>query len=1028
MSLSRIYAWSAAELKDWELVLGNDPAKAVADLITYLFQAAGMHDMPISPNELKMDAKAFLHELTKDESELSKTDAYPLALGSKKSDNQQKLGKTFRNVFTKNNTCVLLGHKEEARHFLNWLLAMMVTPVRSIRHTSVASCCVILKALESVGKSINATITAYSHQRGKFNPADKRLQKIQVQMNELMKQRTEVSDFKEKILKATLQRTRDSQVPIRCLMLGWIKDWTLENPEVFSDLWCTHLFALMHDRDHNVRKQAMEVLYAWFEKLPKIMEKWASKFSTSLRDRCADVDANVAVLAVKILTINEVVNTLPDATVDAIANEVLCSAYPKVREAAAYFINEHIFSAPGIIVHHDQQEAPKPQDIELGIEMMLEYLESFADTLIWRTWYVVEAFGEKAPCLISWDYMLATCTRGEGNPAEVALPLHRKKRDAMLCLMDASVLRVALKKDDEEMKKAISAFLPHLATLFDICSGEVNQLTPLTHMLLVLVQYMKTHADVRAMVPHSAIVKLEKVLDTYEHVTILNNAATALRIICEMQELTDGQKVSESILTSIHDRLAEFFKGIHSPNNRCKEFVIDMHRMQAVTKAMGDGLCGDGKLFDKMVNVLYHEVHDYETFALKTIQLLFSCLNWQIGLYVKAVTPVPYITQFDEVTLKEKYVKFLDLLIFIIGAEGLDMRLHNACFRAYLSAKRMEYGASQVITLDPVSTPLSQVMINVEHEERLFHYLSQLIDDTAGLKVKGDQVNEEGLDIGVDESIVTPPSSQYYGQVDNTAIRWIEESIMRKKASDVTNVEKLVLAHQAASAIQKTPVAIIRNQSLGQLVLSLIDKSKPKMFQDVARALLKIIKDEALAMVANHADFARHYFAMQLYSVQNTMEDVDPQTARSVCIQFVNAIGFSIPPCFIAAYDEHVQALLHTAIDPSKPDCLEMFRTMEPFLRFKKPEERVELVRRRCEDAGMDPQLFVNLLEVGKKRKLATSPALSEGAPKRLVSSPMPISSIPSSPMPIRGSRMPSSPLPSSPMPHQMQSSRIDID
>eukprot|EP00392_Amoebophrya_sp_AT5.2_P007925 g7944.t1 len=222
-------------------------------------------------------------------------------------------------------------------------------------------------------------------------------------------------------------------------------------------------------------------------------KRWVERNSKFIVERTGDTDEKVACAAVRLCQRHYLADRcLDDIEFEVLVNLLLCGRTPKLRLAAANFVDSHIFQAPGIqdLIDHDalaldhdaasasgatddeggaQHQAPRPpahhqksamknkgalakkkMNVETTLLMWLAYVEMYAGQHKSILIQAVAAFWEKASCLTAWKTMasLFFLCEGEGassfaDPsvaAPVALePLAMSKKLALAATMEASL-------------------------------------------------------------------------------------------------------------------------------------------------------------------------------------------------------------------------------------------------------------------------------------------------------------------------------------------------------------------------------------------------------------------------------------------------------------------------------------------------------------------------------------------------------------------------------------------------------------
>merc|ERR1719387_964826 len=133
-----------------------------------------------------------------------------------------------------------------------------------------------------------------------------------------------------------------------------------QDPEMYKqNKWTARVFLMIHDPSVEVRLKAVGVIEGWYAALGKRSESvqehlgnFAQRALSHLVERVGDVDARVAVAALRCLRLRPLAERLEDEEFDTIVNLCIGSTKANVRAEAASFINSHVFADPGICPGH----------------------------------------------------------------------------------------------------------------------------------------------------------------------------------------------------------------------------------------------------------------------------------------------------------------------------------------------------------------------------------------------------------------------------------------------------------------------------------------------------------------------------------------------------------------------------------------------------------------------------------------------------------------------------------------------------
>merc|ERR1739848_623832 len=120
--LHRIKPWTPEKFKAWDALLEKDAEAALATLISFIFEAAGLSEIQL--NKLNANPTLFLEELEKDEIKqdyIAGNAIYPLVAPRYREDNLKKMHHIFVTVFSAENTWTILENHEVAKEFSKWI-------------------------------------------------------------------------------------------------------------------------------------------------------------------------------------------------------------------------------------------------------------------------------------------------------------------------------------------------------------------------------------------------------------------------------------------------------------------------------------------------------------------------------------------------------------------------------------------------------------------------------------------------------------------------------------------------------------------------------------------------------------------------------------------------------------------------------------------------------------------------------------------------------------------------------------------
>ncbi|CAD7938186.1 unnamed protein product [Amoebophrya sp. A25] len=294
----------------------------------------------------------------------------------------------------------------------------------------------------------------------------------------------------------------------------------------------------------------------------EFFEQFLQNNAKYFHERCSDTDERVSVQGIKLCSLvcsvgDEYFN---DDEFDSIVTLVLCAPTKKVRLQAAQFVNQHVFSDPGI---EDMDSLPpwaadgvgnlggsenvdnaskKQLQLETRLLMFLEYICMYARDAKSIVIQAVSAFWGRASCLTAWKVMVSLlflCEDGAlggddgggGGSNNAVEPLPVGKKVALLTMMEASITllqkehaqAVAGQNEAEknqtkaDLALACAQVLPKMGQLFKLMSSERYGKLVLSNIFEMLLRFMLENSQTvsrQPLNPVSTICEaLEQVLD-----------------------------------------------------------------------------------------------------------------------------------------------------------------------------------------------------------------------------------------------------------------------------------------------------------------------------------------------------------------------------------------------------------------------------------------------------------------------------------------------------------------------------------
>mmetsp|Transcript_41328 Transcript_41328/g.96435 ORF Transcript_41328/g.96435 Transcript_41328/m.96435 type:complete len:1137 (+) Transcript_41328:44-3454(+) len=564
--------------QDWAALCSQDLEVALFEVLDLIFRLAGLpravtkEDLQVEPAELVIRLPDWVKMNNIDPS------FYPLLPSIAQSRRSvSNLEKFIAQGLGEQSGQALL-ESQLAATLTRWLLVLPNAQIRSVRHVATVAALAVAEALgyqvESLSRSHDTlerqltsarrNITARQEQQLKRDVATsaRHTKDMQVARNQLL----------ETIVPL---RSRDISEVIRVYTLNAVERLMKAAPDMYKDnKWTSRVFLMVHDPAAEVRGRALAVITQWYgpnnKMSPDVKERlqnFAKSAMPHLVERTFDVAPVVSAAAVRCLRQPVLAELLEDDQFDTIVNLIIGGLDDEIREEAALFINQHVFSDPGIC----HKERPKKRgevrdavatmagDVEdaaeddvdgrdivreqdnsaTAISMLLEFLENYMSDKLRSVERVVAAFWRRAPALWHWGTMVNLCLVGEGSRRVGLEPISVSQRLCLLYIMEAAVrqadedVKIAREKDKESaalrMNEACVIFLPEMPRLMDICRPEEEHFLLLSHVCKILLEYAVENSQSQVLVNAKAMCSaLKRTIESSVPLETMRNCADSL--------------------------------------------------------------------------------------------------------------------------------------------------------------------------------------------------------------------------------------------------------------------------------------------------------------------------------------------------------------------------------------------------------------------------------------------------------------------------------------------------------------------
>lgn len=309
--------------------------------------------------------------------------------------------------------------------------------------------------------------------------------------------------------------------------------------------------------------------------------------------------------------------------------------------------------------------------------------------------------------------------------------------------------------------------------------------------------------------------------------------------------------------------------------------------------------------------------------------------------------------------LPKVFLDMRNMLCSLIETDGSPV-VKMVAFSSFMSLMQVAIGVSEGMDVEGRTEapplPAGHVLTNVEdlekfqmptlrpeHQGVIFQYLSDLFAQVQGMHAV--QFDEECQK--VEPYDVWPPLAQ---KGHYTSVRYMTQELLEGRtdvirrndfeAEDGDKPEQMQLlrAILAARMVFESEIEDVHAGPIGQLLLTQLDRSKPKPLREVALRLKRRLRD--LARIST--DFAEQYFEAQKSAIIGLYESVGQQPAQSMACEFARQWGPRLMPWLEKPLFE---TLLSAVIECGKKGE-EGIPLLEAFMYWIKGEEFVTEPRR----------------------------------------------------------------------------------
>ncbi|VDP39291.1 unnamed protein product [Schistosoma margrebowiei] len=287
---------------------------------------------------------------------------------------------------------------------ISLLTGLTDSQVRAFRHTSTLAAMKMMTALVDVALNVSInrdnTQRQYEAERSKVQNrrASDRLEVLMQRRQELEENMEEVKNMLVYIFKGVfVHRYRDSQAEIRTICMQEIGVWMRRYPAMFlDDSYLKYVGWTLYDRIGDVRLQCLRALQPLYEDpaLINSLELFTSRFKSRLVDMTLDKETEVAVQAVKLVSL------LEDKDCENIYELVYCTHRP-LAQAAGEFLTLKLFEVDS---HAPPTRTRKGKKRSENTPLIRDLVQFFIESeLHEHATYLVDSLWDLCPMLRDWE-------------------------------------------------------------------------------------------------------------------------------------------------------------------------------------------------------------------------------------------------------------------------------------------------------------------------------------------------------------------------------------------------------------------------------------------------------------------------------------------------------------------------------------------------------------------------------------------------------------------------------------------------
>lgn len=266
----------------------------------------------------------------------------------------------------------------------------------------------LVDILLSLSVSKDACQRQYDNERQKSSAkrASDRIEMLLAKRKEIEENELEIQNFINFIFKAVfIHRYRDVCSEIRCICMNEIGEWMAKCPDKFlDDTFLKYIGWTLYDKAGECRLKCLQALQPLYdsEELQGRLELFTSRFKNRLVEMSLDKEIDVAVSAIKLLTVVVMQNdaALEDRDCENLY-ELVFHTNRSMAQAAGEFLNQKLFNKMDTTV--SGKRGKKVNQNASMLQLLVQFL--IECELHDHPTYLVDAIWDLHPMLKDWKCM-----------------------------------------------------------------------------------------------------------------------------------------------------------------------------------------------------------------------------------------------------------------------------------------------------------------------------------------------------------------------------------------------------------------------------------------------------------------------------------------------------------------------------------------------------------------------------------------------------------------------------------------------